>query len=147
MSVFGVILVRTFPHSSVRMRENTDQNNSEYRHFSVNVGCLKIYFLKKDLAKFSDKCRSRSLFIERGMPKVAVVSQKLCDSCFPGNVESFFRETIVQKPFLTARFESGNFLEKYLMFLLKIGILFFRNFFLISSYYIKKFSFFSKAQC
>ena len=42
MSVFGVILVRIFPHSdwmcispySVRMRENTDQNNSKHEHFS-----------------------------------------------------------------------------------------------------------------
>ena len=32
MSVFGVILVRIFPYS-VRMRKNTDQNNSEYGHF------------------------------------------------------------------------------------------------------------------
>ena len=29
VSVFGVILVRIFPYS-VRMRENADQNNSEY---------------------------------------------------------------------------------------------------------------------
>ena len=47
VSVFGVILVRIFPHSdwirrdmeylspySVRMRENADQNNSKYGHFS-----------------------------------------------------------------------------------------------------------------
>ena len=37
VSVFGVILVRIFPHSdwhSVQMRQNTDQNNSEYGHFS-----------------------------------------------------------------------------------------------------------------
>ena len=45
MSIFGVILVRIFPHSdwirrntpylsvSVRMRENADQNNSEHGHF------------------------------------------------------------------------------------------------------------------
>ena len=42
VSVFGVIVVSIFPHSdwilrispySVRMRENTDQNNSEYGHF------------------------------------------------------------------------------------------------------------------
>ena len=43
VSVFGVVLVRIFPHSdwirrdcispySVRLRENTDQNNSEYGH-------------------------------------------------------------------------------------------------------------------
>ena len=47
VSIFGVILVRIFTHSdwirrevlhispySVRMRENTDQDNSEYGHFS-----------------------------------------------------------------------------------------------------------------
>ena len=50
VSVFGTILVRIFPHSdliwrdtsdlirrdipySIRMRESTDQNNSEYGHF------------------------------------------------------------------------------------------------------------------
>ena len=32
MPVFGVILVLIFPYS-VRMRENTDQNNPEYGHF------------------------------------------------------------------------------------------------------------------
>ena len=32
--VFGAILVRIFPHSDwIRMRENADQNNSEYQHF------------------------------------------------------------------------------------------------------------------
>ena len=40
VSVFGVILVRIFPHSnfffSVRMRENADHNNSEYGHFSCS---------------------------------------------------------------------------------------------------------------
>ena len=47
--VFGVILVRIFSHSdwvrrdtkyspySVQMRENTEQNSSEYRHFLRNV--------------------------------------------------------------------------------------------------------------
>ena len=50
--VFGVILVQFFPHSdwirrdaelrsispySVQMRENADQNNSEYGHFSYSV--------------------------------------------------------------------------------------------------------------
>ena len=42
MSIFGVILVRIFSHSawirrdlySVRMRENADQNNIDYGHFS-----------------------------------------------------------------------------------------------------------------
>ena len=47
VSVFGVILVRIFRHSdctrkdteySFRMRENTDQNNSEYGHFLRSVG-------------------------------------------------------------------------------------------------------------
>ena len=42
MSVFGFILVRIFLHLDwirsdteylVRMQENTDRNNSEYRHF------------------------------------------------------------------------------------------------------------------
>ena len=42
VSAFGVILVRIFPHSDwirrdtqylVQMRENADQNNSEYGHF------------------------------------------------------------------------------------------------------------------
>ena len=47
MSIYGVIVVRILPHSDytrreeilpispylVRMRENTDQNNSEYGHF------------------------------------------------------------------------------------------------------------------
>ena len=38
VSLFGVFLVHNFPHLtspySVQMRENTDQKNSEYRHFS-----------------------------------------------------------------------------------------------------------------
>ena len=40
VSVFGVILVRIFPHISmysVRMRENVDQNNSKYGHFLRSV--------------------------------------------------------------------------------------------------------------
>ena len=40
MFVFRVIMVRIFPHSDrirVRMRENADQNNSEYGHFSRSV--------------------------------------------------------------------------------------------------------------
>ena len=39
MPVFGVILVRIFPHS-VRMRENVDQNNSKYGHLLHSDGCL-----------------------------------------------------------------------------------------------------------
>ena len=46
MSMFGVIPNRIFPHSdwiqsispySVQMRENADQNNSEYGHFFLSV--------------------------------------------------------------------------------------------------------------
>ena len=44
VSVFGIILVRIFPQSdlrifpySVQMRENANQNNSEYRHFLRSV--------------------------------------------------------------------------------------------------------------
>ena len=45
VSVFGVILVRLFPLSDwirifpylIQMRENTDQNNSEYGHFLRSV--------------------------------------------------------------------------------------------------------------
>ena len=53
VSVFGVFLVRIFPHSdwlrrdislySVRMRENTDQKNSEYRFFSRSVSPAIFY--------------------------------------------------------------------------------------------------------
>ena len=51
MSVFGVILVGIFPYMdeygeilrispySVRMRENADQNNSEFGHFPAVVAC------------------------------------------------------------------------------------------------------------
>ena len=42
--VFGVILVRIFPYH-VQMRENTDENNSEYGHFLRSDGltliCIK----------------------------------------------------------------------------------------------------------
>ena len=40
VSVFGVILVRIFPHSDWA-RENADQNNSEYEHFSRGEGSSK----------------------------------------------------------------------------------------------------------
>ena len=40
VSVFGVILVRIFPHSDW-IRENADQNNSEYGHFSRGEGSSK----------------------------------------------------------------------------------------------------------
>ena len=48
VSVFGVILVRIFPHSDwvrrdnlylVRMRGNADQNNSKYEHFLRSDSC------------------------------------------------------------------------------------------------------------
>ena len=55
MSLFAFILVRIFPYS-VQMRENADQNNSEYWHFPAfktkqnkHVGkkasCKKLYNL------------------------------------------------------------------------------------------------------
>ena len=44
MSVFGVIMVRIFPHFplsvSVKMRENTDHNNSEYGSLLRNVDIM-----------------------------------------------------------------------------------------------------------
>ena len=54
-SVFGVILIRIFPYS-VRMRENTDQNNYEYGHFSRsgkcwNIGILWINLMEEDYEK------------------------------------------------------------------------------------------------
>ena len=45
MSVFGVILVRIFPHSDW-IRENADQNNSKYGHFSRSVYWLSSSSLK-----------------------------------------------------------------------------------------------------
>ena len=66
MPVFGVILVRIFPHSdciqsecgkmlsispnSAQMQENADQNNSEYGHFLRSVHFLLINALLKILA-------------------------------------------------------------------------------------------------
>ena len=48
MSVFGVFLVRIFPHSdspySVQMRENTDQKISEYEHISHSDNCSGLIF-------------------------------------------------------------------------------------------------------
>ena len=50
VSIFGVFLVRIFPHLdldwirrdiSIRMRENMDQKNFEYGHFSHNVNETK----------------------------------------------------------------------------------------------------------
>ena len=38
VSVFGITLVRIFPHLDwIRMRENADQNNAEYGHFSRSM--------------------------------------------------------------------------------------------------------------
>ena len=44
VSLFGVILVRIFPHSQW-IRENADQNNSEYKHF-LRSGQLVFQTLK-----------------------------------------------------------------------------------------------------
>ena len=70
MSVFGVILVRVFPHSdwireilrispySVRKPENTDQNNSEYGHclrsvcYKENIENIDIHFIFMFLLNF-----------------------------------------------------------------------------------------------
>ena len=45
VSVFGVILVRIFPYS-VRMRENADQNNSEYGNLLRSAIYSIFLFLK-----------------------------------------------------------------------------------------------------
>ena len=56
MSIFGVFLIHVFPYS-VRMRENMDQKNSEYRHFS------RIYFSRLYLfSKILGKIKQRSSF-------------------------------------------------------------------------------------
>ena len=57
VSAFGVILVRIFPYS-VRMRENADQNNSEYEHFLRNASykafslpaSVSPWFFKKNIS-------------------------------------------------------------------------------------------------
>ena len=57
MSVFGVILVHIFPYS-VRMRENTGQNNSEYGHL------LRSYWmntLPKHCSRLNNKCFDTAL--------------------------------------------------------------------------------------
>ena len=81
MSIFGVFQVRNFPHSaffrsvfsrirtehgeiplispySIRMRENTDQKNSEYGHFLRSASGLKWVDIEKTLR---GKLRSRHL--------------------------------------------------------------------------------------
>ena len=57
MPVFGVILVRISPYS-VRMRENADQNNSEYGHLLLSDSYWKLLFLAEALPishQFSSK--------------------------------------------------------------------------------------------
>ena len=71
--IFGVVLVRIFPHSywiwrdknispySVQIRENADQNNSKYVHFLRRTNdwyFVKIFFWKKPPAKLpeTDNC-------------------------------------------------------------------------------------------
>ena len=45
VSVFGVILVR--------MRENMDQNNSQYGHFSRSASFYGIFHVKSEFSKIS----------------------------------------------------------------------------------------------
>ena len=59
MSVFGVILVLIFLHLdwySVRMRENTDQKNSEYEHFSLSK--MRLEKIRHCIWRSEDHCRS-----------------------------------------------------------------------------------------
>ena len=66
VSVFGVILIRIFAYSdwirrdteyqsicpySVQMRENTDQNNSEYGHFLRSVYFKNVIFIQGGIKK------------------------------------------------------------------------------------------------
>ena len=46
VSVFGIILVRIFPHSDFPNAGNTDQNNSDYGHFlrSATLSMAKVFF-------------------------------------------------------------------------------------------------------
>ena len=65
MSILGVILVRIFPHSnwirrdaeyhSVRMRENTDQKNSEYGNFSRSDILLQLVLSTSNTTLFCNK--------------------------------------------------------------------------------------------
>ena len=57
VSVFGVILVRIFPHSdwiqySVRMRENADQNNSEYGYLSRRWRWMGLFRWSREVCIF-----------------------------------------------------------------------------------------------
>ena len=65
VSVFGLLLVHIFPHShwiwrdtlySVQMRENTEQKNSKYGHFSCSAT-----FLRLDLSKNSGHILIRNI--------------------------------------------------------------------------------------
>ena len=60
--IFRVILVRIFPYS-VRMRENTDQSNSKYGHFSRSV------IPNKDF-KLTTQCSREMRRIPRFLPAV-----------------------------------------------------------------------------
>ena len=76
MSVFGAFLVRIFPHSdwirrvvyeesySARMRENTDQKNSEYGHFLRSGIFIRIEGLFIMLMEGSDWFK-RKTFLNR----------------------------------------------------------------------------------
>ena len=56
MSIFGVFLIHVFPYS-VRMRENMDQKNSEYRHFS-RIYFSRLYLFSKILGKIKQRSPS-----------------------------------------------------------------------------------------
>ena len=47
---------------SVRMRENADQNNPEYRHFSSSAGCYQGYF--KSETQILDKIMISNLWLQ-----------------------------------------------------------------------------------
>ena len=58
MFVFGVILVHIFPYS-VRMRENADQNNSEYGHFLRST----MFSFQKNFKKKSLKHTKKIIYV------------------------------------------------------------------------------------
>ena len=104
VSVFGVILVHIFPHSdwirrdtvhlspispySVRMRENKDQNNSEYGQFLHSDR-------KADLSSIFPQTISRSsrpeVFCEKGILRnfAKFTGKHKCQSLFFNKVASF----------------------------------------------------------
>ena len=65
MSVFGVILVRIFPHSNWMRRDtkNTDQNNSEYRHFSSSEGLYQTSVVER-FCENSQRFQSTNAFMK-----------------------------------------------------------------------------------